>query len=116
MSQITDTPTTPTANAVAPPPEHRTPKVFKAAAWVAIVAGVVFIISVIFFTGFRLGMMSGGHGHHGHHHKHHPAMMHRGGYPNGGPGAVNPGGGPGGPSQVPPSVAPSTAPSPTPGR
>lgn len=126
MSEISDTPTSRTATAVAPPPpaeqhhhEHRTPKVFKAAAWVAIVAGIVFIVSVIFFTGFRLGLMSGHHGggHH-RHHKHHPAMYHHTGFPQGGAPQVAPGAG--GPGQVPPSVAPSLLPSatpaPTPGR
>ncbi|MDP7706386.1 hypothetical protein [Mycobacterium sp. TY815] len=126
MSEISDTSRTSTA--VAPPPapvervEHRTPKVFKAAAWVAIVAGIVFIVSVIFFTGFRLGMAAGHGGGH-RHHKHHPAMMHRSGFPtNGGAQQVGPGygpggpGGAGGPAQVPSSVTPTLTPSPTPGR
>ncbi|KQH75708.1 hypothetical protein AO501_09235 [Mycobacterium gordonae] len=125
MSEISDTPTARTSTAVAPPPpaervEHRTPKVFKAAAWVAIVAGIVFIVSVIFFTGFRLGLAAGHGGGHHRHHKHHPAMMHRSGFPtNGGQQQVGPGtgpGGPGGPAQVPSSVSPSVTPSPTPGR
>ncbi|WP_235192550.1 hypothetical protein [Mycobacterium asiaticum] len=81
MSEISDTPTTRTSTAVAPQPVHTTPKVFRAAAWVAIVAGIVFIVSVIFFTGFRLGLAAGHGGHHGHHHKHHPAMFHRSGFP-----------------------------------
>ncbi|GLB83517.1 hypothetical protein Mkiyose1088_51630 [Mycobacterium kiyosense] len=106
--------------------EHRTPRVFKAAAWVAIVAGITFVVSVIFFTGFRLGLMAGhggGH-HHGHHHKH--AMMHHGGFPGSGfrgggspevgPGGPGGAGGPGGPAQVPSSVSPSATPSPAPGR
>ncbi|VAZ80801.1 hypothetical protein LAUMK4_05155 [Mycobacterium persicum] len=89
-----------------PPAPHQTPKVFKAAAWVAIAAGIVFIVAVIFFTGFRLGMQSGhgGYGHHRHHKPH--AMMHRMGGPNGGVPAVSPGG----PAQVPSSVAPATTP------
>ncbi len=122
MSEISDTPTTRTSTAVAPPAavdhvEHRTPKVFKAAAWVAIVAGIVFIVSVIFFTGFRLGLAAGHGGGHHRHHKHHPAMMHHSGFPgNGGAPAVSPGTGPGGPGQVPSSVTPSVTPSPTPGR
>lgn len=117
MSEISDTPTTRTSTAVAPQPVHTTPKVFRAAAWVAIVAGIVFIVSVIFFTGFRLGLAAGHGGHHGHHHKHHPAMYHRSGFPNGGgQQQVGPGTAPGGPGQVPSSVAPSTTPAPTPGR
>src|SRR5262249_42872394 len=102
-----------------PPPAevapYRTPRVFQFAAWVAIVAGIVFIVSVIFFTGYSLGRHSG---HGGFHRGHkHPAMMwhrHPQGGPQGGPGATPPGGapsvapgGPGGPSQIPSSVAPS---------
>src|SRR5260370_533855 len=72
MSESFETPTarTSTATAPAPPPatERKTPKVFKAAAWVAIVAGIVFIVSVIFFTGYALGK----HGGHGGHHPPHP--------------------------------------------
>lgn len=36
-------------------------RVGAAAAWVGIVAGVVFIVAVIFFSGFILGAHSGGH-------------------------------------------------------
>jgi hypothetical protein len=86
------------------------------------VAGIVFIIAVIFFTGFMLGKSSGHHGgHHRHgHHKHHSMMWHK--HPPGapgsqvGPGANQPGGapsvapGPGGPGQVPSSVSPSRTP------
>ena len=101
---------------------HKTPRVFQVAAWVAIVAGTVFIVAVIFFTGFVLGRYAGFPGHHGgfHHHKHHAMMMHPHG--PGGPGgagpAAMPGGGPGttrpgsGPGQVPSSVSPSVTPSP----
>ena len=99
---------------------HRTPKVFQFAAWVAIVAGIVFIVSVIFFSGYVLGKHSGHGGFH--HHKHH-AMMghpHRFGGPGGpgGPGATStrgiPPGAPApaapgapGPGQIPSSVLPS---------
>ncbi|WP_414684102.1 hypothetical protein [Mycobacterium marinum] len=113
MSETSEASAAPTSTVVAPPPppQHQTPKVFKAAAWVAIVAGIVFIVSVIFFTGFRLGMHSGHGGfHRGHHHKHHPAMMLRPGMHHGGAAAVSPGSGPGGPGEVPTSVAPSTTP------
>src|SRR5260370_41241655 len=72
MSESFETPTarTSTATAPAPPPatERKTPKVFKAAAWVAIVAGIVFIVSALFFTGYALGK----HGRHGGHHPPHP--------------------------------------------
>ncbi|OBA58836.1 hypothetical protein A5647_20050 [Mycobacterium sp. 1100029.7] len=103
---------------------HRPARVFQAAAWVAITAGTVFVIAVIFFTGFLLGKSSGHHGHHGHHHKHH-AMVHPhrfggpggpGGGPGGWPGQNQPGGpasvapGAPGPSQIPSSAAPSRTP------
>lgn len=79
---------------------------YRLAAWVAIVAGAVFIAAVIFFSGAILTH----HGHHGHHfhHKMHHAMFHPGGMhrgPGGGPGAGTPG-----PGQPPQSVLPSTAP------
>lgn len=128
MSETSDTPTvrTSTAPASAPAAEPvallRPPRVFIAAAWVAIVAGIVFIVSVIFFTGMALGH----HGHHGgfhHHHKHHMMMhSHRFGGPGGlgapgGPPGINQGGGPAsvapgapGPSQIPSSVAPPRTP------
>lgn len=124
MSETSETPTVRTSTATAPAPAaveaapFRTPRVFIAAAWVAIVAGIVFIVSVIFFTGMALGHHGGGH----HHHKHHAAWMrqHRMGGP-GGPGAGGPAGvqqggpasatpGAPGPSQVPSSVAPSRTP------
>jgi hypothetical protein len=77
----------------------------------------VFILAVVFFSGFILGHRGG---HHGHHHGHHAMMMHphRWGGPGGpgGPGALQ-GGGPAsvapsapGPSQIPSSVAPSRTP------
>jgi hypothetical protein len=88
-------------------------KLNVAAAWVGIVAGVVFIVAVIFGTGFVLGASVGGghHGHHGGHHRDGGGQMHDGGgrmhdgggehgWP-GGPGGFGPGGpggfGPGGP-------------------
>ncbi|KAB7753836.1 hypothetical protein MMUC44124_23955 [Mycolicibacterium mucogenicum DSM 44124] len=59
-----------TATAVAAPPvEHKPSKLNKVLAWVGIVAGIVFIVATIFFSGFVLGAHSGG-GHHGWH-KHH---------------------------------------------
>ncbi|HWY00239.1 MAG TPA: hypothetical protein VNY55_10270 [Mycobacterium sp.] len=123
MSETSENPTVRSSTATAPAPAaaaealYRTPRVFLAAAWVAIVAGIVFIVSVIFFTGMALGHHGG---HHHHHHAHH-AMMHphrfggpggAGGGPGanapGAPGAVTPGAP--GPSQIPSSVAPSRTP------
>ncbi len=86
------------------------------AAWVGIVAGIVFIVAVIFFSGFILGSHAGGHrGGHG------PgrdfAIMHRGGPPMspmgpGGPrgGFPGPGAGPGGPGVQSPAPPTSSAP------
>src|ERR1700733_7092454 len=125
MSETSETPTARSSTATAPAPvatepvSYRAPRVFQLAAWVAIFAGTVFIIAVIFFTGFMLGH-SGGHHHHGHHHKHHAMMHHQLGGP-GGPGgqgwngANQPGapasGAPApGPGQIPSSVAPSRTP------
>ncbi|MFG1931826.1 hypothetical protein ACGFK1_14395 [Mycobacterium sp. NPDC048908] len=76
------------------------------AAWVGIVAGVVFIVAVIFFSGFFLGAHSGG-GHRGWHHgdrgrdfgvMHHGPMMFPMGPPRGEFGRPNPPFGPGGPN------------------
>ncbi len=70
-----DTPTdsfppVPAATAVAAPVvEHKPSKLNKVLAWVGIVAGIVFIVATIFFSGFILGAHSGG-GHHGWY-KHH---------------------------------------------
>ena len=120
-----DTPTVGTATATAPAPathaaSYQTPRVFLGAAWVAIVAGIVFILSVIFFTGMALAH----HGHHrGFHHGHHHAMImhHRFGGPGGpfgpgGPGAHQPGQpapvapATPGPGQIPSSVVPTQTP------
>src|ERR1700756_372784 len=124
MSDTSDTTTTRSSTATAPAaaaieaPPHRTLWVFRFAAWVAAIAGIVFILAVVFFSGFILGHRGGHHG--VHHHKHHAMMMHphRWGGPGGpgGPGAI-PGGGPAsvaptppGPGQIPPSVSPSRTP------
>lgn len=122
MSETPETRTVRSSTATAPTPAaaeralYKTPRVFLAAAWVAIVAGIVFIISVIFFTGMALGHHGGGHHHH---HKHHAAWMHphhmggpggggQAGVPGGGAASVSPGAP--GPSQIPSSVAPSRTP------
>jgi hypothetical protein len=62
---------------VEPAPLRRKPhRLYQAAAWVAIVAGSVFIVAVIFFSGFALGVHSGG-GHHGGGHHHGQMGMHQ---------------------------------------
>ena len=53
----------------AAPEHHRPNRLYQVAAWVAIVAGSLLIVAVIFFAGFIVGKASdGGHGHFGHHH------------------------------------------------
>jgi hypothetical protein len=55
------------ASRPAEPPTDGYYRLGAAAAWVGIVAGVVFIVAVIFFAGFFLGIHAKGyHGHHGH--------------------------------------------------
>jgi hypothetical protein len=78
--------------------DGRPSRLSQVLAWVGIVAGVLFIVAVIFFSGFVLGRSSGGHG----------------GYDRDGSdsGQMGPGGmmGPGqmGPGQSPTTTAPST--------
>ncbi|MDV3123981.1 hypothetical protein M1247_03560 [Mycobacterium sp. 21AC1] len=106
----------------APAPERRQSRLTQAAALVGIVAGIVFIVAVVFGTGFMLGAHSGGHHHGGGGHDRHGMMMfHRGGPPPMGPGQrmfpppgqFGPGGpfgqgGPGGSErqETPPTMAP----------
>ena len=42
------------------PHDHRPNRLYQTAAWVAIVAGVLFIVGAVFFTGLALGRHSGG--------------------------------------------------------
>ncbi len=88
--------------------ESKPNRLYQAAAWVAIVAGTMFIVAVVFFSGFILGKHSGGPGHFGRHggpgmmmDRHGPPMgpMHRGG-PGQGDGWPD-GPGPSGPAQPP---------------
>jgi hypothetical protein len=135
MTETPDHPTAPTSVASAPPPpespsrlrthDGRPSRLALVALWVAIVAGVVFTVAVIFFSGFALGRHSGGGGFH---HKHsggheHGMMFHREGPPMGPMGPMGPGpwqqgpgfgpGGPGGPSGPAPTTAPTTPSPPT---
>jgi hypothetical protein len=133
--------TSPVATLEPPPPPrayygpvevHTRPnRLYQAVAWVAIVAGTIFIVGAVFFTGFALGRHSGGHGGWHHHHggggdsgqqfHHHGDGMMPGfgpwgpGGPGGGPGGL--GGGPGGPGFAPGgpgSTGPGATASPTP--
>ncbi|CAN5503667.1 hypothetical protein BH09ACT8_BH09ACT8_16140 [soil metagenome] len=101
-------------------PTKKPNRLYQVAAWVAIVAGSVFIVAVIFFTGFALGAHSGG-GHHGGRDRGEMGMMHRGdgppmmpmrpGFIFPGPGAFGPAGPgmfPGGPGQGQQPPAPGT--------
>ncbi|WP_101951533.1 hypothetical protein [Mycobacterium sp. 3519A] len=76
---LTTTPPAASPTVVAEPRRHG--RLTAVAAWVGIVAGVVFIVAVIFFSGFFLGAHTGG-GHRGWHHggdRHHEfGLMHRG--------------------------------------
>ncbi|MGV0809498.1 hypothetical protein [Mycolicibacterium setense] len=96
------------ATVVAPPAENKPSRLMQALAWVGIAAGVVFIVAVVFGTGFFLGAHAGGDGHHHRGHDRGGMMMfHRGG-PDGGPGRMGPPhgmmpGGPGGPGSFGPA-------------
>lgn len=90
--------------------EHR---LNRALAWVGIVAGCVFIVATVFFSGFVLGRHGGGH-----HHGPHPTMAKMWPGPGGprGPGApMGPAGpeeGPNGERPTPPSPQTTTLPRP----
>lgn len=61
MSETTGT-TQESAGTSGPPDfDHRDRRLHRALAWVGIVAGVVFIVAAIFFSGFVLGRASDGH-------------------------------------------------------
>ncbi len=126
MSETPDPATRPTPVAATPPPRAyepaKPPRVYVAAAWVVIVAGVLFILATVFFA----GAMVVGFSHHCHDRYHHDMMYKPGGpwSPGGGPGQFGepyspgmappygpPAGfGPGGPGGPPPSFAPGFGP------
>lgn len=85
----TAVPAAPVATPVEERPRHS--RVTQAAAWVGIVAGVVFIVAVVFLSGFILGKQSGG-GHHRGGPDREMGMVHRGGPPMGPPHIFFPGG------------------------
>jgi hypothetical protein len=70
---------------------RRGSRVTTAAAWVGIAAGVVFIVAVVFFSGFILGKASDG-GHRGGPGHRDRVMIHHGGPPVMGPGGPERGG------------------------
>ncbi|HPY23367.1 MAG TPA: hypothetical protein PLK19_03480 [Mycobacterium sp.] len=93
-------------------PKDRPNRVYQAAAWVAIVAGIVFIVGAIFFTGFALGRHSGhGGGWDGFRHQRGVMMPPPMGPGMMGPGMMGPGMmGPDGPGMRGPGGAPTTSP------
>ncbi|HTM85271.1 MAG TPA: hypothetical protein VL179_10310 [Mycobacterium sp.] len=101
---MSETPETTTASTA--PPGAPAPKpywLYRFAAWVAIVAGIVFIVSSIFFAGvYANGGMRGHHCHHGHHGHYHGAMFQKGDHR--GPGPMFRGSDQSGPGELPPSV------------
>ncbi|TQR83224.1 hypothetical protein D8S82_28230 [Mycobacterium hodleri] len=89
------------------------------AAWVGIVAGSVFVVAVIFFSGFVLGAsVTGGDHHGGHQHGHGQGQMERdgGGPRHGWPGGPGGPGFPGGPGWDGPGQGPGSPPPTPPGR
>lgn len=89
--------------------DRKSSRVVQTAAWVGIVAGVVFTVAVIFFSGFILGKHSGGGRFDGGPPRHHE-MMFRGGPPMMMPMGPGPGMGPGGPGMSGPGpVGPGSA-------
>lgn len=116
MTETADHPTTPTLTAA--PPDRGPSRLVQVLAWVGIVTGVVFIVAVVFFSGFFLGRHAGapGYAHFGGHHGrgihvfHHSGPPPIGRWPGGPMMPMSPS--PGSPSTPPPS--PTTAPAPTP--
>ena len=117
---MTDTSTHPLTPDPPPPPpadRDRPGRLYQGLAWVGITAGVVFIVAVVFFSGFFLGKHSGsGHAKLGFKGRE-VHMIHRGGPPPmGPPGAFGPWAGPGapmGPGGPGAPGGPGTPPSPT---
>ena len=119
---MTDTSEHPTSTVTADPPPPRVPpphdhdrspnRLAQFALGVAIVAGIVFIVAVVFFSGFFIGIHSGG-AHHRGGHDGGMHMFHRGGPPP--MGQLGPGmqTGPGSAGNTPTPAAPAT---PTPSR
>jgi hypothetical protein len=109
MSETPESPTRPTTVATEAAVPVKPYWLYRLAAWVVIVAGIVFIVLSVFFAGFKVA-------HLGHHHCHHHGWRHHHSMTQDGPqhhgqgaefhrGFVGPG-----PSHTPESVAPSLAP------
>lgn len=91
-----------------PPYDDRRDKSHSLLVWVGIVAGVVFIIAVVFFSGFFIGRASSGNFRGGYHQ---PGMMgpsQTGPYGQWGPGMMGPGGMMGPNDQWPGQQSPTT--------
>lgn len=73
----------------APVVDRRPSRLNQVAVWVGIIAGVLFIVGSVFFTGYFLGRQSG-HGGGWNHHRGGAEMQFRGG-PMMGPGMMGPG-------------------------
>jgi hypothetical protein len=60
---MTETPESTSQPTMAGQPRHddRPSRLTQVLAWVGIIAGIVFVVAVIFFSGFALGWSSGGH-------------------------------------------------------
>jgi hypothetical protein len=108
MSETPESPTRPTTVASEAALAVKPYWLYRFAAWVVIVAGIVFIVLSIFFAGFKIAHL----GHHKcHHHGWHHHSMTQGGpqQPGQAPGPRHGAIGPA-PTHVPESVAPSLAP------
>jgi hypothetical protein len=129
---MTESPDSTTESTVTEPTDyrnadHRDRRLHRTLAWVGIVAGVVFTVAVIFFSGLALGRASGGYGWH---RGYQGGQMTPGGCPMMGPGGgmMGPGmKGPGmmgpggmmdpddmGPGMMRPGQSPSSTPGPAP--
>jgi hypothetical protein len=63
MTSTTDAPQPTDDSAVTEPPQPQPSRLNQASAWVGIVAGGLFIVAAIFFSGFFLSWSFEGHGH-----------------------------------------------------
>lgn len=114
-----ETPATSTTTTAAPVVvRDRGSRLNVVAAWVGIVAGSVFVVAVVFFSGFVLGAsVTGGHHHGGHHGPGDGQMERNGGGPRPGwPGGPAGPGFPGGPGGGGPGQGPGSLPPAPPGR